>query len=85
MREQGSLLGFLKDPRLAPYATSDIPAWLWSADATRILWGNPAAAAIFIVCLLGKLHVHRSFFQCTLISSQPTTPTILGGKDSVLE
>jgi PAS domain S-box-containing protein len=25
----------------------DIPAWLWSADATRILWGNPAAAAIF--------------------------------------
>jgi PAS domain S-box-containing protein len=47
MREQGSLLGFLTDPRLAPYATGDIPAWLWSADATRILWGNPAAAAIF--------------------------------------
>ena len=47
MREQGSLLGFLSDPRLAPYATGDIPAWLWSADATRILWGNPAAAAIF--------------------------------------
>src|SRR3954463_11607146 len=47
MREQGSLLSFLSDPRLAPYATGDIPAWLWSADATRILWGNPAAAAIF--------------------------------------
>src|SRR5882757_11452001 len=47
MREQGSLLGFLSDPRLAPYATGDIPAWLWSADATRVLWGNPAAAAIF--------------------------------------
>src|SRR3954469_6131543 len=47
MREQGSLLGFLSDPRLAPYALGDIPAWLWSADATRILWGNPAAAAIF--------------------------------------
>ena len=47
MSEQGSLLGFLSDPRLAPYATGDIPAWLWSADATRILWGNPAAAAIF--------------------------------------
>src|SRR6476620_7804739 len=47
MSEQGSLLGFLSDPRLAPYATSDIPVWLWSADATRILWGNPAAAAIF--------------------------------------
>src|ERR1044071_3092766 len=47
MRKQGSLLGFLSDPRLAPYATGDIPAWLWSADATRILWGNPVAAAIF--------------------------------------
>src|SRR3954453_12074281 len=47
MREQGSLLGFLSDPRLAPYALGDIPAWLWSADASRILWANPAAAAIF--------------------------------------
>src|SRR6185503_17305158 len=47
MREQGSLLSFLSDPRLAPYAMGDVPAWLWSADATRILWGNPAAAAIF--------------------------------------
>src|SRR3954464_8241973 len=47
MREGGSLLGFVNDPRLAPYAMGDIPAWLWSADATRILWGNPAAAAIF--------------------------------------
>ena len=47
MRERGSLLGFVNDPRLAPYAMGDIPAWLWSADATRILWGNPAAAAIF--------------------------------------
>jgi PAS domain S-box-containing protein len=25
----------------------DMPAWLWSADATRILWGNAAAAAVF--------------------------------------
>jgi len=32
-----------------------------------------------------KPHVRRRFFQCTLISSQPTTPAILGGKDSVLE
>ncbi|MCX7312396.1 MAG: PAS domain S-box protein [Alphaproteobacteria bacterium] len=47
MREQGLLLGFLNDPRLAPHALGDIPVWLWSADATRILWGNPAAAAIF--------------------------------------
>jgi PAS domain S-box-containing protein len=47
MREQGSLLGFLSDPRLASYALGDAPVWLWSADATRILWGNPAAAAAF--------------------------------------
>src|SRR2546423_6013339 len=47
MREQGSLLSFLSDPRLAPYALGDIPAWLWTADATRVLWGNPGAAAIF--------------------------------------
>ena len=47
MSEQGSLLVFLRDPRLASYATGNIPVWLWSADATRILWGNPAAAAIF--------------------------------------
>src|SRR6187397_446706 len=47
MREQGSLLGFLNDPRLAHHALSDAPVWLWSADATRILWGNPAAAAVF--------------------------------------
>ena len=47
MSEQGSVLGFLSDPRLASYAVGGIPAWLWSADASRILWGNPAAAAIF--------------------------------------
>src|SRR5581483_5624269 len=47
MSESRSLLVFLSDPRLAPYATGHIPAWLWSADATRILWGNPVAAAMF--------------------------------------
>jgi PAS domain S-box-containing protein len=45
--ESKSLLNFLSDPRLALYATSSVPVWLWSADATRILWGNPTAAAIF--------------------------------------
>ena len=45
--ESKSLLGFLSDPRLALYATGHVPAWLWSADATHILWGNPTAAAIF--------------------------------------
>ncbi|MGH6682407.1 MAG: PAS domain-containing protein, partial [Pseudolabrys sp.] len=37
----------LKNPRLAAHALGPAPVWLWSADATRILWANPAAAAIF--------------------------------------
>jgi PAS domain S-box-containing protein len=47
MSEAGSLLVYLCDPKLAPHVTAETPAWLWSADASRILWGNPAAAAIF--------------------------------------
>ncbi len=47
MSEARSLLVYLRDPRLAPHVTAETPAWLWSADAARILWGNPAAAAIF--------------------------------------
>jgi PAS domain S-box-containing protein len=35
------------DPRLAAYATSPLPAWLWTADGTRILWANPAGARLF--------------------------------------
>jgi PAS domain S-box-containing protein len=38
---------WLSDPRLAAHALSPTPVWLWSADARRILWGNPIAAAIF--------------------------------------
>src|SRR4051794_5871128 len=37
----------LSDPRLAVHATSPLPAWLWSADGTRILWSNLAGAAVF--------------------------------------
>ena len=37
----------LSDPRLAAHALSPTPAWLWSADASRVLWANPTAAAIF--------------------------------------
>ena len=47
MSESGSLLIVLSDPRLMAHAASDCPAWLWSADATRVLWANPTAAAIF--------------------------------------
>ena len=59
MREQGSLLGFLSDPRLALYALGDAPVWLWSADASRILWGNPAAATVFNAASSTALTEHR--------------------------
>jgi len=46
------------DPRLAPYAASHLPAWLWTSDGTRILWANPAGARVFgaasIAALAGK-------------------------------
>ncbi|HEY6023779.1 MAG TPA: hypothetical protein VIV34_06330, partial [Pseudolabrys sp.] len=38
---------YLRDPRLAAHALNPAPVWLWSADADRILWANPAGAAIF--------------------------------------
>ena len=38
---------WLTDPRLAAHALSPMPVWLWAADAPRILWGNPVAAAVF--------------------------------------
>ena len=37
----------LTDSRLAAHALSPTPAWLWSSDATRVLWSNPIGAAIF--------------------------------------
>ena len=47
MSQSGFHLALLRDERLAPIATSALPAWLWSADASRILWANPTGAAIF--------------------------------------
>ena len=35
------------DPRLSALATSRLPAWLWSADGTRVLWANPVGAQVF--------------------------------------
>ena len=49
MSASGFLLSCLRDDRLAPLATSALPAWLWSADASRIIWANPVGAAIFAV------------------------------------
>ena len=42
----GFQLSCLRDPRLAPLATSARPAWLWSTDASRVLWANPVGAAM---------------------------------------
>src|ERR1700681_2493291 len=47
MSDVASHLALLRDPRLAALATSAAPAWLWSTDATRIIWANPVGAAIF--------------------------------------
>src|SRR3954471_4176189 len=35
------------DPRLAAYAASPLPAWLWTADGRRILWTNAAGVRLF--------------------------------------
>ncbi|TKW79927.1 MAG: PAS domain-containing sensor histidine kinase, partial [Bradyrhizobium icense] len=35
------------DPRLAAHANGQWPAWLWSADGTRILWANPVGVDAF--------------------------------------
>jgi len=40
-------IAWLSDQRLATHALSPVPAWLWNTDATRILWANATAAAIF--------------------------------------
>jgi PAS domain S-box-containing protein len=40
-------LDWLRDPSIAAYAAGPVPAWVWSADASRILWANPVGAAIF--------------------------------------
>ena len=45
----------LTDPRLAAHALSPTPVWLWSTDATRVLWANPIAAAIFDAASPGAL------------------------------
>ena len=37
---------FLRDSRLTACAASLEPAWLWSVDATRVLWANATGAAL---------------------------------------
>ncbi len=47
MNATGFQFACLNNPRLAAHALSPLPVWLWSADASRMLWANPPAAAIF--------------------------------------
>jgi PAS domain S-box-containing protein len=42
-----ALDALLRHPRLAAYAFSAVPAWLWAADAPRMLWANAVGAAMF--------------------------------------
>src|SRR5262249_8426834 len=42
LREPGA-----SDPRLAAHANGPLPAWLWLADGTRILWANSAGIEVF--------------------------------------
>src|SRR5262245_55974970 len=58
MSELSSLLAYLRDQRLTSHATSPVPAWLWSVDATRVLWVNPTAAAVFAVASPAALTGH---------------------------
>src|SRR5688572_1651318 len=45
--QRWAMIGWLHDPRLRPLALRPAPAWLWSPDATRLLWANPTGAAVF--------------------------------------
>ena len=47
MGEGAHNLLWLGHPSLSTAAFSALPAWLWSIDATRLLWANPVGAAIF--------------------------------------
>src|SRR5262245_40661806 len=42
-----SASSYLMDAKIAAYAIAPEPAWLWSADGTRVLWTNALGAALF--------------------------------------
>jgi PAS domain S-box-containing protein len=39
------VLALVRDPRLSPYVTSPVPAWLCAVEPARIVWTNAAATA----------------------------------------
>jgi len=52
-----------RDPRLATeladHATSATPAWLWSADGSRMLWANAVGGAVFGAAAIGECAARR--------------------------
>src|SRR5262245_21282766 len=52
-------LAILRDSRLAVHALVPTPVWLWSPDADRILWANPAGAATFDAASSGDVALLR--------------------------
>jgi PAS domain S-box-containing protein len=46
MNAADQVLTLSRDPRFAPYAVSALAAWLWTPDATRVLWTNATGAAL---------------------------------------
>jgi PAS domain S-box-containing protein len=65
------LLTHLCDPRLASHALGTSPAWLWSADATRVLWANAAGAAV-----LGAAGPH-ALAERRMSAAQPLAAQVL--------
>ncbi len=47
MDSAATQIAYLRDRRLSACAATASPAWLWSADGSRILWANAVGAAIF--------------------------------------
>src|SRR5260370_19777652 len=64
-------LSYIRNARLANHALSAAPAWLWSADATRVLWANAAGAA-----LLGAASPH-ALAERRMPASQPLAAQVV--------
>jgi signal transduction histidine kinase/PAS domain-containing protein len=56
---QASVISALRDPRLAAYATSLEPVWVWSNDGSRVLWANAVAVALLGSANLTVLRARR--------------------------